>query len=332
MRAFSPLSIQTWSTSEVPQAQRYDYYAHALGSAMFPIQVSRRPSQPFGVDMSVANLGGMTVVRQQGTPHRCFADKGNIECASQRNFHLLLNATSEWTMDHMGRQLLGPGDILLSDSAIPFSIGIDTDFDFVNVVLPEAWIRQWVPAPAMLVGRRISGNDGWGRALSAFLQGLAPVGLEGYPLPMSFIADHIGSLLALVAQANSTAPSKPPKRDEALLERIRDCMYQQASQADLTAADVAAAVGVSVRSLHRSFARFSTTFGDTLVGMRCAQAVRMLESPIFRRLTIAEIGRRAGFVDPSHFARVMHARTGRTPTLIRRQQPETPTSDHQEED
>lgn len=87
----------------------------------------------------------------------------------------------------------------------------------------------------------------------------------------------------------------------------------------MCAADVAAAVGVSLRSLHHCFARFDTTFGDTLMKMRCAHAVRMLESPIFRRLTIAEIGRRAGFVDASHFTRTLHARVGRKPSQIRRQ-------------
>jgi AraC-like DNA-binding protein len=44
----------------------------------------------------------------------------------------------------------------------------------------------------------------------------------------------------------------------------------------------------------------------------------MLESRTFRRLTIAEISRRSGFGDPSHFARVMKSRSGHTPLQIRR--------------
>jgi AraC-like DNA-binding protein len=43
----------------------------------------------------------------------------------------------------------------------------------------------------------------------------------------------------------------------------------------------------------------------------------MLTSPLFNRVTTAEIGRRAGFVSASHFARVIRRRTGRTPLELR---------------
>jgi AraC-like DNA-binding protein len=50
---------------------------------------------------------------------------------------------------------------------------------------------------------------------------------------------------------------------------------------------------------------------------RVELATRMLESPLFRRLTTSEIGRRAGFSDPSHFARVYRPVCGRTPASAR---------------
>lgn len=46
-------------------------------------------------------------------------------------------------------------------------------------------------------------------------------------------------------------------------------------------------------------------------------AIRMLEVPSMDGLATAEIGRRAGFVDASHFARVIHARSSRTPRQVR---------------
>ena len=36
------------------------------------------------------------------------------------------------------------------------------------------------------------------------------------------------------------------------------------------------------------------------------------------RVTTAEIGRRAGFSDPSHFVKVLRSRTGQTPLQMRR--------------
>jgi AraC family transcriptional activator of tynA and feaB len=39
---------------------------------------------------------------------------------------------------------------------------------------------------------------------------------------------------------------------------------------------------------------------------------------LFNRVTTAEVGRRAGFTNSSHFARVMRKRTGHTPLQWRR--------------
>jgi AraC-like DNA-binding protein len=76
-------------------------------------------------------------------------------------------------------------------------------------------------------------------------------------------------------------------------------------------------LNISTRTLHRNLAAFGETFGAKLIAARADVAVRMLESPLFRRLTVAEIGRRSGFADASHFSRVLRSRTGRSPTQLR---------------
>jgi AraC-like DNA-binding protein len=54
-----------------------------------------------------------------------------------------------------------------------------------------------------------------------------------------------------------------------------------------------------------------------LILARVDVASRMLQSPL-DRVTTAEIGRRAGFSDASHFTKVVRMRTGQTPLQIRR--------------
>jgi len=55
-----------------------------------------------------------------------------------------------------------------------------------------------------------------------------------------------------------------------------------------------------------------------LIQARVDLAVRMLQSPLFDRVTTAEIGRRAGFSDASHFVKVLRRTTGQTPLRMRR--------------
>jgi AraC-like DNA-binding protein len=42
-----------------------------------------------------------------------------------------------------------------------------------------------------------------------------------------------------------------------------------------------------------------------------------MQDPRFKHLTISEIGRRVGYLDPSHFARVVKRETTETPLKIR---------------
>ncbi len=60
------------------------------------------------------------------------------------------------------------------------------------------------------------------------------------------------------------------------------------------------------------------TFVGRLVQARAQVGIRMLTAPSFERLTMAEIGRRAGFLSSSHFARVIYQHTGLSPARLRR--------------
>ena len=75
---------------------------------------------------------------------------------------------------------------------------------------------------------------------------------------------------------------------------------------------------MSTRTLHRALAACGETFGSMLIQARVDLAVRMLESPLFDRVTTAEIGRRAGCSDASPFVKVLRRHTGHTPLRVRR--------------
>jgi len=311
--------IISWSTADVPERQRFDYYASALTSALVPMAVHSSCPGAFWADMQIADLGLLSVVRQLGSAHRCYRADPEHGRDEPRSFHLVINLSTPWRIAHRGNQRMAPGDAILTDSRFNHDIHVDHAYEFVNLKLSESWMRQWVPSPASLVGRRIPANEGWGRALTAFAAQLSPRFLgETSPLPLSVLADQLGALLALMAnELNAPAP-RPTRADNALEQRIREVVAQRCAEPALTAPTVASSLDISTRTVHRALARFGETFGTILMNARVELALRMLESPLFRRLTTAEIGRRAGFSDASHFTRVLRRRFGATPGQIRR--------------
>jgi AraC-like DNA-binding protein len=301
-----------WSTDAVPPAQRLDYYATALASEAHPMHLGCRTPQSFHSEILAADLGLLSVLRTCGSPHRAYtAGTKNV-----RVYHLVINLTSPWLITHRERLRLNPGDAILVDSMLPIDVALD-EHQVVHLKLSEAWVKQWLPAPGVLVGRRIPADSGWGRALTSYAAQLTPQFMVDSPLPVSVLTDHIGALLALIAdQIGSTRP--PATRAETDLRgRIKDAIVQRCTDPGLTTQQIAEPLNISTRTLYRNLAAFGETFGARLIAARADVAVRMLESPLFRRLTVAEIGRRAGFVDASHFSKVLRGRTGRSPTQLR---------------
>jgi AraC-like DNA-binding protein len=188
----------------------------------------------------------------------------------------------------------------------------------INLQLSERFVRKWLPNPAWLAGRRICRDSQWGRVLASYVAQFCPEFVAKAPLPQSLLVDQLGALLALTATelSGDRRTSTPPERS--VRDQICDQIKQRCADASLHAADVASALNVSKRTLHRTLAACGETFGAMLIQARVDLATRMLHSPLFDRVTTAEVGRRAGFSDASHFNKVLRRHPGQTPLQMRR--------------
>lgn len=314
----TPEQVHRWSTGDVAEAKRLDYFAGALSEAVHPLGVDRVDARTFHAEVTSARFGGVSVCKTIGAPHRSFRGQSELARTTVHTFNLLMLTQTPWVADHRGQLQLSPRDVLIVDSQHPLKTHIRAPFTAIAVSGSDAWLRQWIPNPYALASRRIDGSSLWGLALSTYLNELSPELAAAPPLPLSLMADQVGSLLALTAKAlqDASVASTPALRS--LHDRILDHVAQRCMEAELTAGNVATALSISVRTLHRSFAAVNQTFGGCLIEARARVAIRMLASPLFKRVTTAEIGRRAGFLSASHFARVIRHRTGVTPLQLRR--------------
>ena len=315
MNAIHP-KIHYWSTRDVPETQQMDYYVSVLSSAVDPMGVTKRVRGSFEADIESTGLGPISIVHGRGAAHDCVRDASDISRSTGRNFHLVINTGSAWRVDHRERISLRKGDGVLLDSRYGYKLDFIDPFENVHLKFSEEWLTRWVPNTDMIVGRPIPFDGSWGRALTAFVSQLTPDFVVAAPLPHAVIADHVGALFALYAnELSGIRESKPA--DRALCDRIAEVIMQRCTEFSLGAQDVADALGISTRTLHRGLASCQQAFSASLMTARVELATRMLESPLFRRLTTSEIGRRAGFSDPSHFARVYRRICGQTPAQVR---------------
>lgn len=312
----SPIAVQHWSARDVPQTQRLDLYADTLAAAVTPTRVVRRADIPFDATVQALDLGAVSAIRITGSPHGLVRGPIEIARSGERHFRLIVNSLSPWMLKHRDALTLQAGDAVLLDSALGHTAELPATFDVLHLKLDEQWLSQWLPSPRVLVGRRMS-VAGWGRVLAAFIGNLTPAGLASSPLPPKMVVDHIGSLLALTASELGGDVAAKPRQQSELACRIQECIRQRCTDPASGAAEVAAELKIPIPTLHRCLAANGQTFGATLMQARVDVATRMLASPLFRRLTLGEIGARAGFTDPSHFSRAVRRLRGRTPAQLR---------------
>jgi AraC-like DNA-binding protein len=169
-----------------------------------------------------------------------------------------------------------------------------------------------------VLGERPLGDSQWGRVLANYLAQLSPEFVANAPLPQAVLIDQLGALLALTASQRSGSRPVSTPAERSVRDHVYDHIRQRCADTSLEAADIASSLNISTRTVHRALGACGDTFGAMLIQSRVDVAVRMLQSPLFDRVTTAEIGRRAGFSDASHFVKALRRRTGQTPLQMRR--------------
>lgn len=312
-------ALYKWSTDDFAPSQRLDAYAGMLKNRILSITTSSPVRSRFNAVITAAQLGPLTVSRLGGSPQDSYRTRSDIANTEQFSYHLIVGVGCKWKHWQKDKEaLLLPGDVLLADTRLELSAHWPTDCLALNVRMPIEWLQAWIPEPRKLVGQRIPRDSSWGKMLSRYIAQVTPELATAPPLTGHVLADQMGALLALVSdellghRPNAKTPSAQQR------DRIHACIAQRCSELSLTAADVAISLNLSLRTLHRTLAAYGETFGKTLIDARFGTAARMLQSKSFDRVTTGEIGKRAGFSDPSHFARVFRARVGHTPGSLRR--------------
>lgn len=277
----------------------------------------------FSASVTTAALGPLRVTRTQGGVHDSRRTRRDIERSEDRCFHLLVSLHSAWRFTHCGRTELRAGDLILNDSEYEHEINIRTTYDFLNLKLPVEWLRTWIPDPSILVGRRIPCDSAWGTVFSPAVTQLRPDLLALSPLPANVLVEHVGAMLALVAGHYEKASNA----DKLLLQRVTDCIRQRCGEPGLTSDQVASTLAIEPRVLHRMLATAGHTFAGQLLDARVELAVGLFRSADRRSLSLLQIARRAGFLQPLHLERAIRKRLGCTVRELQQQPLPSPAED-----
>ena len=293
-------TVLSHSTDDVEPDRRVRHWRDAVHEAVIEMELLPNHRGDFFSRIDLCPLQGIVPHRAIGSPQKISRTRSEIGHGDKNAYYLISQSHLPWHCEHAGMShVVGAGESVLVDSRTPYAFKFEQGLDDLSVELPVAWVERWLPDPSRVIGRPLAAASGWGLALRGAKEAMAPGALAALAVPDELIEDQLGALLALA----SGTRLDPALQDRPLYERCVAEVRSRLSKPGLVASEIAATCNVSLRTLHRVFAAEDRTFAGVLMRERIDAAARMLADKRFRGLTVAEIGRRCGFADGSHFAR-----------------------------
>jgi AraC-like DNA-binding protein len=312
------MPARQWSTDAVDPARRLDYWVGAICEAFLEMDCGSREAGAF--EGRLTSLAGPALSYNQvvATTQDVYRTPAAIARGRSHPFYLITQLRAPWHVRQGGELLqLRPGDAVLVDSAQRYELHFPQAVACLSIQMPRAWVGRWLAEVDTPHARPVAREQGWGRALSALCLQLGEEPALAACYPQDLLDDQVGAMLAAALEPGAAATT-PAAGQAALARRAERLLLQCLDQPGLTAAQVARELGVSARSLHRAFACADTTFAGRLRRMRMERAAQLLGERRLAGVTVAEVGRRCGYPDASHFAREFGKAWGQGPARWRR--------------
>jgi AraC family transcriptional activator of tynA and feaB len=212
--------------------------------------------------------------------------------------------------------VLKKGDATLIDSGRPWSSDCPGDCARLYLRVPRLLMQSRVRLNELPVARRISGELGLGTLLfhlstSLYRQAEELTWEEGAAAIEAYLR-----ILAACVETTRRVPAGTSRMIE-LTSLILKYINAHLTETTLSPTEIAAALNLSVRHVHRLFSRQGSTVADWIQAQRLQRCRSDLADPRLLAKSITEIAFFWGFNDSAHFSRAFKQRFGMCPRVFR---------------
>jgi AraC-like DNA-binding protein len=323
-RAGAGALVERLSTSGLPVRDQYPYWKESICDLFVGLDASRPGAgrARTGFHAEVARR----VVDLDAGEHASFMDVVTDAQSVARSPRHIRASTTAWLLLALQTDgaavfeherdgvVLTPGDMILLDTTRPYRFHFGTRFRQFVLKVPRDRLASRLPRNGAWLGRPVSAASPLGGVLTAHLGAVAAALDALDPALRPALVDRTLDLIALTfagalrdyGGAGSTVQS-------ALVARARSFIEARLGDPALSAATVAAALGISQGYLHRLFHGAGTSVGEYVRDRRFERCRAELADPLHEGEHVTEIALRWGFNDMPHFSRAFRKRFGVAP-------------------
>jgi AraC-like DNA-binding protein len=306
---------QLFSTELLPASDRIDAWQWNAKQICGDCSI-RLPKASFHGTIDIRDLGSLRLTRFSSSP-LSFFKRPSDSSAPENRFCIVITqlAGARHYQQNGNKVLLQPGDSTLIDSASPWSSSSDTDCSRLYLRVPRWILADHLQRTDIPVAHRISSDARAGTALCRLSQSLYN---EAGPMTEPEVAAALEAYFVVLGACLCDRPHPEPRAVE-LRRHIHHYIKTHLSESSLGPAEIALAMGISIRHLHRLFLVTGTTVGEYIRTRRLKGCHTDLANPRMRERTITEIAFFWGFSDSAHFSHCFRKEFGISPRAFRAQ-------------
>ena len=312
-----PSRQSAWDTADIRPSEQFAYYREAVCQAF--MQLTPEPMAAAGFRASVENvrLGDAAINHVSFPEHVVRRSAADIAASDRSCFYLNLKLAGRCRIRQDGREIsLSSGQVGIFDSDRQFALLHDRgpQLRVASFWVPAEVLRERLPASFDVSASRVSDDPFVGHLIVETARTLSDGALrmteqEGVRL--------FRALIELVAVSLSRRSRAGAAASESLADAttlaLKRAIHRRLREPGLAVADVAEAVGISERYVHKLLARSGFSFTNYVIDNRLDGAARDLGDPEMADRAIGAIAFDWGFSDLSHFTRRFKQRFGCRP-------------------
>lgn len=304
---------QLFSTDVLPPSDRIDAWQWTAQQICGDCRI-QLPKSSFHGSIEIRHVGGLPLTRFSSSPLSFWKwpfDTVNIE--NRSCIVITQIAGTRCYLQNGAEVLLKSGDSTVIDSGSQWSSSCGTDCVRLYLKVPRWMMENRLQIRDIPLARKISGGSRMGATLFRLSQSLYD---EAKWMKEEEGASALDSYFEILA-ACIGGDDAPVQHGSELSRRICGFIDAHISEPTLGPTEVASAMGISVRHLHRLFSATGKTVGDYIRARRLEQCRSDLTNSRFRGKTITEIAFFWGFSDAAHFSHSFRKQFGVSPRAFR---------------
>ena len=306
---------QRFSTELLPPSDRIDAWQWNAQQICGDCRI-QLPNSSFHGSIEIRQVGGLPLTRFSSSPLSFWKWPSDTLNAVSRSCIVITQIEGARRYRQSGTEvLLRPGDSTLIDSGHPWSSSCDTNCARLYFRVPRWMMENRLRMREIPIAQRICGGSAQGTALFRLSLSLYD---EAQWMKEELCSATLNTYFEILAACISEDYA-PVQHSSELSQRILQFIEAHISEPTLGPAEVASAMGMSVRHLHRLFSATGITLGDHIRALRLEQCRNDLVNPRFGDKSITEIAFSKGFSDAAHFSHSFRKRFGVSARVFRAQ-------------